>query len=276
MELLLIQMNSLRLLFQILITIALTVSTQFTYGYASMNDEDAINKIFETHGKDNVVKYISQERGGQVTIQKNKSFLTIRGKPEIDFITYRSILQDLKELKMDISDLESELVIYVEIETQKKEEEGDNVRPSESTLNRKEVALSYKLKHQIREMQAKYNKTESDLERRRLNKELSILRSAYSKAKRNEKSKLRVYSSDKKNSKYSSTSSNCTNLKSKLSELTSPDFRYYMYYCKNKDYRERPKTCNTHKSRYSGQARDLKDYKKKIYSLEKKISKNCS
>jgi len=239
---------------------------------AAMNDEDIVNKIFETHGKQNVVDFISQKREGKITIQKDKSFLNIRGRPDIKLITAKSVIQDLKILKIDASTLEIELDIYIENESKKQQEENDKINKSASLNDDKEPLLSSKLKYQIETTQSKYNESTNTSERRRLSKELSILRRAYKQAKDNEKSKLRVYFPDKK-TKTTRSPGQCKSIRSKLADLTEASYRHQIFFCNDRSYRiKNPKSCGGNKY---GPKYTLQQYKDEVSRLRMEASKYC-
>lgn len=260
---------------QIVVFIVFIVNTQFTHSYASVDNEGAINKIFETHGKKNVVSYILQRRNGKITIQKKKSFLNITGKPDIALVTAKSINHDLKFLKIDISKLESELDIYIENESKKQQKRDDKFSSITSASDSDEVSLSRKLKYQIKTTEDKYNKSDSAYERKRLKRELSRLQRKYKEAKYNEKHKSSAYSSDKspRNKRYNRSASYCNSYKSKLQKLTASNYRHQIFFCNDRAYRAKnPKSCATKKysKRYT-----LQEYKDEINRLRSNISKNC-
>ena len=243
--------------------------TQFAF--ASMNDEDTINKIFETHGKENVVGFISQRRGGKITIQKNKSFLNTTRRPDLTLITAKSIIQDLKILKIDISNLKPELDIHIENESKNQQEESERLNDSASINGYQDAPLSKDLQQQINAIRSKYNKTDSVSERERLKKELSRLKAAYRKARNNEKSKLKVYFPDEKSKRRNSDS--CKRIKSKLQKMTEPNYRHQAFFCNERDYRTKnPKLCD--QSRYARRYTQ-KEHKDEIRKLRLQASKNC-
>ncbi len=246
-------------LLQIITFILFISNVQFTCTYASMNDEHEIEKIFKTHGKVNVVNFIFKRRNGKITIQKNKSFLNITGRPDIAFITAKTIIQDLKILKVDISNLKTELDIHIKNESKKEQEELNNLA---SMDNDKNTLLRTKLKRQMQIAQSKYDKTDSVSEQKRLKRELSRLKKAYKKAENN----------DKKTKKRRS-GSYCDTIKSKLQKLTDPDYRHQVFFCNERDYRlENPELCD--QSRYSRQY-TFKEHKDEIRKLRMEESKNC-
>ncbi len=142
-------------LLRICTLVAFTFNTQQSLSHAATNDEAEINKIFETYGKENVVKVITQKRNGKITIQKNKSFLTAYGKPDLNFVTVKTIIQDLGNLTMDIDALQKELDAHMEREA-KKEREVRSHKPITNVnvnnlivgdLNCKEDLYEYPDKH---------------------------------------------------------------------------------------------------------------------------------
>ena len=74
-------------LLQIVTFLIFIVNSQFNYTYASSEEENTIKKIFESHGKENVVKFILHKNNRKITIQKKKSFLSISGRPDIRLVT---------------------------------------------------------------------------------------------------------------------------------------------------------------------------------------------
>ncbi len=86
-------------------------STLFTYSHASSDDENIITGIFDAHGKNNVVKFLLQKRDGEITVQKNKSFVNVKGRPDLKFITAKSVNYDLKNLNMDAGSLDLEVLV---------------------------------------------------------------------------------------------------------------------------------------------------------------------
>lgn len=241
--------------------IFLIFNTLLTCTHASINDENEINKIFKSHGKKNVVSFIFQKRDGRITIQKNKSFLNIKGKPDIALITAKSIIQDLGILKINISDLKAELDIHIEKESKKKDEELNNLSPISDD---NDILLSDKLNRQIQIIQSKYNKTDSVSERRKLKKQLSNLKRSYKKAKQKEKPS---------HNKKRRSESSCNRAKLKLKELTNPDYRHRIFFCNDRNYRnENPKLCDSskHVRRYTPE-----EHKDELRRLRLESSKYC-
>ncbi len=256
----------------LLVILFLCAIIHFSPAYASMVDEKSIEGLIETYGKDNVVKVILEKRDWKITIQKNKTFGDTYGKPDLSLITPKSIIYDLNILKMSINELTSAL------EEQQKQQaiqnEEDDRAASVPTSSHNSIPLSTELNHKIKLTREQYNNAGSHSERRRLKKELSILQSAYKQAKKNEKSKLRVYFPDKqKKRNYSYNSSGCKNAKSKLQEITDPVYRHKIFFCSDRQYRkENPNSCDEYK--YGAQY-DLKKYKKEVIRLRERVSENC-
>jgi len=255
--------------------IFLIFNTHFTYSFASVDDENAINKIFETHGKTSVVNFILQKNHGKITIQKKKSFLNVTGRPSITLVTAKSVNHDLKNLKIDISTLEAELDTYIKKESKKQQKANNNLRKLASDNDKDEIPLSQKLKHQIRKTQSKYDKADSDYESEQLKKELSKLQKKYRKAKYDEKHHPDGYLADKssRNKKTYRNKSYCKSYKSQLQKLTESSYRHSVFFCKDKTYRAKnPRSCS--KYRYTKQY-SLQEYKDKINKLRQDISNNC-
>ena len=262
-------------LFKSLILIFILFNALLTYSYATDGktaDEQAIDKLFQDAGKESVVTIITQKRDGQITIQKNKSFFSTFGKPNIDYVTAKTVLQDLTILDMSITEFKTEL------DTLKQEEavsqkQAEDERASQLSAERAEPGpvLSNKLSRELNAKKAEYAKCTSYSERRRLKKEISILNTAYRKAKKNEKSTLRVYTPDSM-PRQSSNSRQCDSLEARLQKLTDPSYRHQIFFCNNKNYKDNPKSC---KNRRYGQQVTLLEYKKKVSDLELEISKKC-
>ena len=254
-----------------LVTFILSIFS--VYAYASTDEEHAINQIFETHGKENLIELISKKRNGEITIEKNKSFLNIKGKPDHKFISAKSILQDLIAIKMQIGNLKTELDTHIAYKLKKQQEE-EKVRLTNLASKKKshDVSLSSELNQKLKITEYKYNETDSFYERRRLENEISILKTAYRRAKNNERSILRVYFPEEKPRKYINTSY-CNNTRSKLSQLTKPDYRYQTFFCNDRVYRKQnPKSCGKYKyiRNYT-----LHEYKDEIRRLRQIEVNNC-
>lgn len=252
-------------------------NTQFTYSYASIEDENTINKIIETHGKNNVVNFILQKRNGKITIQKKKSFLNATGRPDLTLVTAKSINNDLKILKMDISSLQPELDTYIESESKIKQKEEESLSKSPSSSDDQEIPLSRQLKHKINITQSQYNEADTEYDRKKLKKQLSRLQRKYKEAKYNEKYNPGGNSNSsrksQKSTRYNSNSSSCNSYKTQLKKITEASYRHQIFYCNERTYREEhPKTCG--KYRYTKQY-SLQEYKDEVTRLRSKISKYC-
>ena len=255
-----------------LVTLSLCEIIQPALVCATMADEKSIEELFQTYGKNNVVKVIRKKRNGKVTIEKNKSFTNGYGRPNPLFITPKSTIEDLKILEMSINELTSTL------EEQKKQQEKDskkNETPTSDTTSTREAApLSAQLNQKINVTRDNYNKASSTSEKRRLKVELSILQSAYNRAKKNEKSKLRVYFPDKnKNTIYKKISSACLNPKTQLQKIGNPVFRHQVYFCGDREYRKQNKIIC--KGYSYGKQYEINEYKKDINRLREQVSANC-
>jgi len=266
-----------QLLVQLAVFIVLIFNTQFTYANASSEDESRINALVETYGKNSIVNFILQKRNGKITIQKKKSFLNATGRPDITLVTPKSINNDIKILKIDINNLESELETYVENETKIKQKEEESLSKSLSSDNGNGIPLSKQLLHKIKITQSHYNKAENKYDRKKLKKELSKLQRKYKEAKYNEKynpggNSTSSRKSTKSNS-YNRSSSSCDNYKAQLQKLTEASYRHQIFYCSDRTYRaENPKTCGNY--RYSKQY-SLEQYKDELNRLRSNISKYC-
>lgn len=264
-------------LIQLAAFILLVFSTQFTYAIASSEDENSINVLVETYGKNNIVNFILQKRNGKITIQKKKSFLNATGRPDMTLVTPKSINNDLKILKMDISNFESELEAYVENETKIKQKEEESLSKPLSSDGGSDIPLSKQLLHKIKVTQSHYNKADNEYDRKKLKKELSKLQRKYKEAKYNEKynpgAKSTSSSKSKKSASYNRSSSSCNNYKAQLQKLTGASYRHQVFYCSDRTYRnENPKTCGNY--RYSKKY-SLDQYKDEITRLRSNISKYC-
>lgn len=262
-------------LLQIVIFIVFVFNTQFTHSYASIDDENTINKIFETYGKSNVVNFILQRRNGKITIQKNKSFLNATGRPDITLVTAKSINNDLGILKLDISNLDAELDTYIKKESKKKQKKDDSLSKLSSLSDNDDIPLSRILKYQIKTTQSKYNESDNEYERTRLKKELSRLQRKYKEAKYNEKYKPGENSAgnSRQSTKYNRYESSCKSYKTQLQKMTEASNRHQIFFCNDRTYRaEHPKSCGKHK--YSKQY-SLQEYKDELSRLRNNISKYC-
>ncbi len=258
---------------QIIVFIVLAFNIHFSY--ASMEDENIVNSVFETHGKKNVVNFLLQKNDGKITIQKKKSFTSVKGRPDIELITAKSVVYDLSNLKIETGTLKSELDIFIENEAKKKQEKINSVR-SISIDDGQGASLSKQLKYKMKLAQAKYNSSDSNSERRRLRQEISILNRAYKNAKKNEASTFRVYfpDSNSKTTEYKRNSSSCNRMKTQLQKLTGSVFRHQVFFCKDREYRAKnPQSCGNYRRT---QNYSLKGYKSEISQLRSKIAKDCS
>ena len=254
-------------LLKIVTFLLFTIIVHPSHSYASVSDENEINKIFETHGKKNVVQLISKKRKGKITIEKNKSFLNVSRKPDINLVTAKSIIQDLKILKMEISELKNELDTFIEDE-KKKREDRENSLNYASTGERETISLTQQLELQIKDVQSKYNKTDSISERSRLSKELSKLRRSLRNAKKDNQSRSRTHIPDSK-----ADSHNCISIKEKLQKLTEPSYRHEIFFCGDRSYRkENPDLCK--QSRYV-RPHTIEEHTDEIRKLRLQESKNC-
>jgi len=256
----------------LLVILSLCAIIQPNLGYASMGEEKAIEGLIETYGKDNLVKVILEKRDWKVTIQKNKSFADAYGRPDLSLITPKSVVYDLKTLKMSINEFTNALEEQQKQQAIQNEENDRAIH--DSTSKRNTIPLSTKLNKKIEITREQYNNASSHSERRRLKKEISILQSAYKKAKENEKSKLRVYFPEKKkNRNYSYNSSSCKRAKTKLQEMTDTVYRHQIFFCSDRQYRkENPNSCEGYKY---GSQYDLREYKKEVNRLREQVSTSC-
>lgn len=243
------------------------------FAHASSYDENLIDKMFVTHGKSNVVNFILENRNGKITIQKNKSFLDVRGRPDMMLVTAKSINYDLKLLKINVNDLNLGVDKYTKNKLNKKREEDGRIKAKNSSP---EVLLSKKLKYKLDRMKLKHREASGSYERRRLKRELRRLERKYNDAKFTEKHGKSNYSSSRaqKGSKYKRGDSDCEIYKSELKKLTSPAYRYKIYFCS--DYASRVKNSKScgkygYTGRYSKQ-----EYKSEINQARKNISESCS
>ena len=257
-----------------LLLTALFITVYPAVGYSANDDETAINEIFTTYGKENVINFISQKRNGRITIQKNRSFADTYGKPATSLITHRTILQDLKILHMSIADLDDEL------DAIKSEQERNNAenspRETAALTTPPHTPLSVDLNKKIINLQKKYDQTDSVSERKKIRKELRILRRAYRDAKRNEQP--RTVSTSKKTYNNDYATRRCNEAKDKLQQLTSPEFRHQVFFCNDRKYRsENPRTCGDATStsyRYL-RYRDRKLYTDDVNRARNRVKQVC-
>ncbi len=260
-----------KLFFSKFVFIFFMINTQFAH--ASSHDENLINKMFVAHGKSNVVDFILENRNGKITIQKNKSFLDVRGRPDMTLVTAKSINYDLKLLKMNISNLSPRLEKYTQNKVNKKRKKDDRLKVLNSSP---EVLLSKKLKYKLNRMQLKYKEAAGDYERRRLKRELSRLERKYNDAKFTEKHGVSNDSNSRRqqSSKYKRSVRYCDRYKSQLKKLTSAAYRYKVYFCNDHASRvKNSKSCSKYgySRRYSKQ-----EYKNEINQARKNVSENCN
>lgn len=67
---------------------------------AGLSDTEAVKAIIDSYGKDAVIDFLLDERGGEITIQQGGGFRTAYGRPRKDLVTDASLLRDLSELRM--------------------------------------------------------------------------------------------------------------------------------------------------------------------------------
>lgn len=266
-----------QLFLQLAAFIFLIFNTQLSHSYASIDDENKINKLVETHGKNHLVNFILQKRNGKITIQKKKSFLEVTGRPDINLVTAKSINNDLKIIAMDISSLEPELATYIENESETKQKEKENLSKSNSMSGDDDVPLSKQYEYQIKTTQFKYDRAENEYDRKKLKRELSRLQRKYKEAKYNEKynpdETSNSSSKPRKSSRYNSYSGSCDRYKAQLKKLTEASNRHQIFFCNDRTYRaEHPKTCG--KYRYSKQY-TLQEYKDELNQIRSNIAKYC-
>ena len=161
--------------------------------HASGNDVESIEKLFATYGKSSLVDVISDIRNGKITIEKSNTILDGYGKPNLDYITSKSVLHDLQIMKMSVNDFTVKLDEHASQLAKLKEEEEKNRKSRDLSPSSEPVPLSVELGHKIQLTKEQYDVATSNSEKRRLQKELSILRTAQRRARENEKSKFRVY-----------------------------------------------------------------------------------
>jgi hypothetical protein len=174
---------------------------------------------------------------------------------------------------MNISNLSPRLEKYTQNKVNKKRKKDDRLKVLNSSH---EVLLSKKLKYELDRIRLKYKEAETGYERRRLKRELGWLESDYNDAKFNEKHGRSndSYSRTQQSSKYKRSTGYCDRYKSQLKKLTSPAYRYKIYFCN--DYASRvknSKSCSKYgySRRYSKQ-----EYKNEINQARKNVSENCN
>lgn len=262
-------------LLQLLIFFVFVFNTLFTYSYASTDEENRINEITETHGKNNVIDFLLKKRNGKITIEKNRSFLNVSGKPDKTFVTVKSINYDLNIIELDISNFEVELDKYILDVTKKHEEKNRNLNSLDSAGDDEGIPLSKKLNYQISVLEFKYKNSDDEYQRGQLDNELSRLRRKYKQAKYKEKYNLPDETSQysKRKSTYRNVSY-CNSAKEKLSQRTQASYRHQVFYCNDRDYRRKnPKSCGDHRS---SRKTSLKQYKEEIRKLRENVAKTCS
>lgn len=252
-----------------LLTLLSCVLLHSTSALASFDDEKSIEKLFETYSKDNIINLISSKRDGKITIQKYKSFIDAFGRPNPDLITPKSVLQDLKLLHINVAEFTKDL--EEQHQTGLNNKSDSNAEPAISTKS-PTIPLSVQLEEKIKITKENYYKSTSTSEKRRLQKELTILRSAKRRAEKNEKSRLRVYFPETNKSKHYN-SSYCQRAKDDLQELTDPVTRHQIFFCSDRKYRkENPSTCNDYRYR---KKYNLKQYRDEVNRLRDRVKANC-
>ena len=259
-----------------LVMLSLYVTIQSGLCTASIGDEKLIEKLFSMHGKYNVAKVILDKRNGTITIQKNRSFIDNYGKPRLSYITPKSILYDLGLVGMSISELKVAAKVQQNKQT-KVDEELKKASAVSSALPETEtrVALSSELKQKIALTKQKYLNARDNTQKRRYQTELSILRNAYRRALKNEKPKVRRYSSNetKRKKVYKKNSSGCRHAKTQLKALSNPVARHQVFFCSDRKYRKQnPKSCD---GQGYGRQYDLKTYQKEVARLKNQVSQSC-
>ena len=250
-------------------------SALFTYSHASSDDENIITGIFEMHGKNNVVNFLLQKRDGEITVQKNRSFVNVKGRPALKFITAKSVNHDLKNLNMDAGSLEPQLVTFIENESKKQQKKNSSLSKSFSAGADNDIPSSRKIKYKIQRVESNLRKTDDEYEKKRLRSDLSSLKRKYKDAKYKEKYKSGSDASVRstKNKKYNGNVRYCASYKSKLQNLTKSAFRYQVFYCNDRAYRAKnAKSCDKYK--YSRQY-SIQEYKDEISKLRREVSKYC-
>lgn len=256
--------------------LSLYVAIQSGLCYASIGDEKLIEKLFSMHGKYNVAKVILDKRNGAITIQKNRSFVDSYGKPRLSYITSKSILYDLGLVGMSISELKAAAKMQQNKQSKIDEELNKaSIAPPALPAAAAPVALSSELKQKIALTRQKYLNARDNTQKRKYQTELSILRNAHRRAVKNEKPKVRRYSSNETKRKkiYKKNSSGCQYAKTQLKALSNPVARHQVFFCSDRKYRKQnPKSCA---GQGYGRQYGLKAYQKEVAKLKNQVSQSC-
>jgi len=84
-------------------------------------DQQQIQNLIEQVGKTTIIEVIMEIRNGKITITRGTGFRDNYGRPNKDYISAKTMAEDLKKANMDVSTLESEIELYISKKEQKKE-----------------------------------------------------------------------------------------------------------------------------------------------------------
>ena len=84
-------------------------------------DQQQIQNLIEQVGKTTIIEVIMEIRNGKITITRGTGFRDNYGRPNKDYISAKTVAEDLKKANMDVSTLESEIELYISKKEQKKE-----------------------------------------------------------------------------------------------------------------------------------------------------------
>jgi len=84
-------------------------------------DQQQIQNLIEQVGKTTIIDVIMEIRNGEITITRGTGFRDNYGRPNKDYISAKTVAEDLKKANMDVSTLESEIELYISKKEQKKE-----------------------------------------------------------------------------------------------------------------------------------------------------------
>jgi len=84
-------------------------------------DQQQIQNLIEQVGKTTIIDVIMEIRNGEITISTGDGFRENYGRPNKDYISAKTVAEDLKKANMDVSALESEIELFISKKEKKKE-----------------------------------------------------------------------------------------------------------------------------------------------------------
>jgi hypothetical protein len=86
-----------------------------------ISNQQQIQNLIEQVGKTQIIDVIMELRYGEITILRGTGFNDNYGRPNMDYISAKTVAEDLKKLNMDVSALENEIKLFISKKEQKKE-----------------------------------------------------------------------------------------------------------------------------------------------------------